>query len=151
MIFRADAAHQMFFSFLQCIQNMHCSSDIAEKPFVPKFNLEIRPSWVFRKIWPWWVFRKIWPLPESYSLCCVDVKSVLKMICASISSRITQDCSLKTRPAFLSPSSRCQSSYGYVLALCSFISTYFLLPQKLKSSKIISSINCVCKCMSIVC
>ena len=81
--------------FFQCIQNMHCSSDIAEKPFIPNFDLEIRP---------WWVFRKIWPLPESYSLWCVDAKSVLKMICASISSRITRDRSLKTRPTYFSPS-----------------------------------------------
>ena len=38
------------------------------------------------EIWPWWVFCKNWPLPESYSLWCVDTKSVIKSICASISS-----------------------------------------------------------------
>ena len=74
---------------------MLCSSDIAEKPFIPNFDLEI---------WLWWVFRKIWPLPESYSLWCVDAKSVLKMIFASISSRITRDRLLKTRPTYFSPS-----------------------------------------------
>ena len=74
---------------------MLCPSDIAEKPFIPNFDLEIRL---------WWVFRKIWPLPESYSLWCVDAKSVLKMIFASISSRITRDRSLKTRPTYFSPS-----------------------------------------------
>ena len=117
--------HSDRFSFFQCIQNMHCSSDIAEKPFIPNFDLEIRP---------WWVFRKIWPLPESYSLWCVDAKSVLKMICASISSKITRDCFLKTRPTY------CSLSLATTPVLCNFLVgrhfTYFqLLMSILKQSK----------------
>ena len=67
----------------------------CRKPFIPNYDLEIRP---------WWVFCKIWPLPKSCSLWRVDAKSVLKMIFASISSRITRDRSLKTRPTYFSPS-----------------------------------------------
>ena len=65
------------FSFFQCIRNMYCSLYIAEKNLHSDFDLEI---------WSWCVVLKIWPLQESYFLWYEDAKSIIKSICASISS-----------------------------------------------------------------